>query len=359
MRQEGTYLITGGLGGLGLVVARWLVERGAKHLLLMGRSPANQSVNHQLRKLEQAGAKVVVAQADVADAQQVAQLLETVQKTLPPLRGIIHAAGVLDDGILQQQSWERVERVMAPKIEGAWNLHVLTQKYPLDWFVLFSSAASLVGSAGQANYSAANAFLDALAHARRAIGLPGLSINWGAWGVGLAARQGRLAKGMGIDLEQGLEVLELLLSQSAIQVGVLPTYGDTPPLANSTSQEQLVAAKGSDRPLKDYVRSQVAKILGIDPPDLDLHQGFSELGMDSLGSVELRNLLQTGLQRALPSTLAFDYPTVSALTDYLANDPDSSKQEHQEKPEWTAEDIEQLSESEAEALLLQELENLQ
>ena len=359
VRQEGTYLITGGLGGLGLVVARWLVERGVKHLLLMGRSPANQSVNHQLRKLEQAGAKVVVAQADVADAQQVSQLLATVQKTLPPLRGIIHAAGVLDDGILQQQSWQRFERVMAPKIEGAWNLHVLTQKYSLDWFVLFSSAASLVGSAGQANYSAANAFLDALAHARRAIGLPGLSINWGAWGVGLAARQGRLAKGMGIEPELGLEVLELLLSQLATQVGVLPHRDKLPSLANSTTaQEPLVAAARGDRPLKDYVRSQVAKILGISPSDLDLHQGFSELGMDSLGSVELRNLLQTGLQRALPSTLAFDYPTVADLTNYLANSPDSSKQEHQEKPEWTAEDIQQLSESEAEALLLQELENL-
>ena len=161
-RGDSTYLITGGMGGLGLLMARWMVEKGARYLVLVGRSGASSGLSSQMKELEQAGAKVVVAQADVSSVEQVAGVLTEIEQSLPPLRGIVHAAGLLDDGVLMQLSWERIARVMAPKVEGAWNLHTLTQNMPIDFFVLFSSAASLLASPGQANHAAANAFLDAL-----------------------------------------------------------------------------------------------------------------------------------------------------------------------------------------------------
>lgn len=358
---------------------------------MVGRSSTSDTVSSALlRELEQAGAKIVIAQADVADAKQVAQVLADVEKSLPLLRGVVHAAGLLDDGILQQQSWERFERVMAPKVQGAWNLHVLTQNYPLDFFVMFSSVASLLGSAGQANYSAANAFLDALAYTRTRMGLPGLSINWGAWSqIGVAAkRQMRQfgSKGMGtITPQQGLAVLEQLLSQSPIQVGVVPIdwsqwirtawpfladfiteISEEQPSVGTEFFQQLEAATKSDRPelLVAHVRSQVVKVLGLNSSDsLDIQQGFSELGMDSLTSIELKNRLQSSLGCSLPSTLAFDYPTVATLTDYLAEalfSPASIVEtlENSENQDKSAVEMQQLSKAEAEALLLDELENL-
>ena len=389
VRGDGTYLITGGLGDLGLLVAQWLVAQGAKYLVLVGRSSPSDAVSKGglLREL-QAGAKVVIAQADVADAEQIAQVLADVEKSLPMLQGVIHAAGLLDDGILQQQSWDRFERVMAPKVQGAWNLHVLTQNYPLDFFVMFSSVASLMGSAGQANYSAANAFLDALAYTRTCMGLPGLSINWGAWSqIGVAAKRQMNqigSKGMGtITPQQGLAVLEQLLSLP-IQVGVVPidwsqwiraawpfladfaTESEEQPSVGTEFLQQLEAATKSDRRgfLVAYVRSQVIKVLGLNSLDsIDIQQGFSELGMDSLTSIELRNRLQTSLGYSLPSTLAFDYPTVAALTDYLAEalfSPASIMEslKDSENLDKSAAQMQQLSEAEAEALLLDELENL-
>jgi len=220
IRSDGTYLITGGLGDLGLLVAKFLVDKGAKNLVLVGRNQPTENIKEQL-KTQLFDVNVIVAQADVANTCQLAQVLADIE-TLPPLRGVIHAAGFLDDGILQQQTWERFEKVLAPKVQGAWNLHVLTRNYPLDFFVMFSSVASLLGSAGQANYAAANGFLDALAHTRAQNGQTALSINWGAWrGLGLAAKrdleQQLQSKGMGtINPQQGLEVLEQLLSYPAI-----------------------------------------------------------------------------------------------------------------------------------------------
>jgi NAD(P)-dependent dehydrogenase (short-subunit alcohol dehydrogenase family)/aryl carrier-like protein len=307
---------------------------------------------------------VLVVSADVSQEDQVAQMLETVRSTMPSLRGIIHAAGVLDDGVLLQQNWERFSKVMAPKLKGSWNLHALTLDMSLDFFVLFSSGASLMGSAGQGNYAAANAFMDALAHYRRSQGLPATSINWGAWAdAGMATTSSakasierRLAKdGMQpIGLTQGMEVLEQLLKQGPAQIGVLPidwvtfakhfAAGERPPfLAKlldevqahapgngiATLQEQwndllrkLEAAPESEKldVLQQYVYQQVRQVLGLDTSfKLEPGQNLFEMGMDSLMAVELRNRFYAMPGKAIPANLVFDHPNVAALTAYLAS----------------------------------------
>ncbi len=350
-REDSTYLITGGLGGLGLLVADWMIENGARHLVLVGRSDVSASVSSQLSKLKEGGAKVVATKADVSDSLQLRRVLAEIEESLPPLRGIIHSVGVLDDGILQQQNWERFEKVMAPKVTGSWNLHCLTYNLPLDFFVLFSSAAALLGSPGQANYAAANAFLDALACYRRAQGLPGLSINWGAVAeVGVAAKrqveERMKAWGIGtIAPQQVLQVLEQLLSRSShssAQVGVLPIdwsqfrekFADWPFLADFQQRSEQPSDQLSESeflhqlqalPASEYrallvahVRSQVTKVLNLSASQtIDVQQGFFQLGMDSLMSVELRNRLQKSLACSLPPTIAFDNPNVETLVDYL------------------------------------------
>jgi acyl transferase domain-containing protein/acyl carrier protein len=403
LHNDGTYLITGGLGGLGLKLAEWMVEQGALHLVLVGRSDATDATRKAVNQLEHSGAKVLVAKGDVSQHRDVSNILEKIAESMPPLRGIIHAAGVLDDGMLRQQDWERFTKVMAPKIQGAWNLHVLTQSLPLDFFVMFSSVASLLGSPGQGNYAAANAFLDALAHYRYAQGLPGLAINWSTWAeVGMAANLGsqeqqRLAA-MGMDTiapQQGLQALAQLLQQSSAQVGVVPvewsqfmqqfsadtvpallTELGSQPKAEPPSVQQLefvqklekVSVRDRHEMLLAHVQDQVAKVLGRGSShSLEPHQGFFDIGMDSLTSVELQKRLQTSLGRSLSSTLIFDYPTLDTLAKYLANEmffveqstelPTAIENNHHQQTITLAE-LKQLSEEDAEELLLRELESI-
>jgi malonyl CoA-acyl carrier protein transacylase len=349
VQGEGSYLITGGLGGLGLKAAQWLIEQGAKHLVLASRQGiSSPEVGNEVQKLEQNGAEVLVIKADVSQEKDVAHLLAACPQ---PLRGIIHAAGVLDDGVLQQQSWERFEKVMAPKVAGSWNLHHLTQDLSVDFFICFSSAASITGMLGQGNYIAANTFVDALAHYRQALGLSTLSINWSAWGeVGMAARlsqdqQLRLAA-QGIDFityPDGFQVLGTLMAQNATQVTVLPmtewskwlnTFQQVPPFyeylmpdASSKLESKLsfkleleripeLARRGV---LTSHVRSLVGKTLGLKEPEkIELGQRLFDLGLDSLMAIELRSYLQTSLGCNLRATLLFDYPTLETLVDYLA-----------------------------------------
>ena len=403
IREDGTYLITGGLGGLGLCVARWLVEGGARHLVLMGRSAASKSARAAIAELEQIGARVLVVQGDIAQESDVARVLVRIAREFPALRGIVHAAGVLDDGMLLQQAWSRFATVMAPKVAGAWNLHVLTQDLPLDFFVLFSSMAALLGSPGQGNYAAANAFLDGLAHYRRAQGLPGLSINWGPWSaVGMAHALGRreqqrwVEMGVGmLTVEQGLEALERVLRQGAVQVGVLPVtwsrfvsrfasgravsflaevacegQGQMEPAVaqHSALLRQLEAAPPTERRelLVAYLQEQISQVLGFDSSHLiGSQQGFWDMGIDSLMAVELQNRLQIGLESVLPSTLVFDYPTIEELAEYLereffslaspsAKSHVDSRQVNDERVAVLTE-LEPLSEDEMIALLADEL----
>ncbi|MBW4479949.1 MAG: type I polyketide synthase [Tolypothrix brevis GSE-NOS-MK-07-07A] len=348
IQKESSYLITGGLGALGLQVAQWLVEQGARHLVLTGRHDASNIAQKVISQFENAGIKVLVVKTDVSHFQDVASLLETVKVSMPLLRGVVHAAGILDDGILLQQNWERFQRVMAPKVEGVWNLHTLTQDLPLDFFVCFSSIASLFGSLGQGNYAAANAFMDALVHHRRALGLPGLSINWGPWAkLGMAAALGDknqeqiVDRGLDYILPiQGLQILSELLRHNATQVAVQPMNWSKWLQTSSTLffesfvqvfqqpsklryelLEKLKATPAHKRRelLTTYVSSQVAKVLGLTSPEQILpRQRLFDLGIDSLMAVDLKNWLDVSLGQSLRSTLIFDYPTVEALVNYLA-----------------------------------------
>src|SRR5437667_840345 len=248
----GTVLITGGLGGLGLAVGRQFVADGARSLVLVGRRGVRDAEQAEaVASLERSGARVVIAAADVADQRALKQILDRIAADGPKLSGVVHAAGVLADALLIDQSLERFEAVMAPKIAGAWNLHTLTKDMPLDFFVLYSSAASLFGAPGQANYAAANAFLDALAHHRRARGLPALSINWGAFSeVGLAVAHDARARLAGLGVRhltpaEGNEVLCRLLESGETQIGVAPInvrqwVAFRPRLASSALLSELV-----------------------------------------------------------------------------------------------------------------------
>ncbi|NEO04111.1 MULTISPECIES: type I polyketide synthase [unclassified Moorena] len=346
-RGDASYLITGGMGGLGLLVSRWMVSKGAKHLVLVGRRTPDAAARKKITELEKAGASVVVEKADVSDLESMTRVLYNIEQSKIPLAGVIHAPGILSDGVLQNQTWQSFAKVMAPKVQGSWHLHKLTQHQPLDFFVLFSSTASLLGSTGQGNHSAANSFLDGLAHYRRSMGLPGLSIHWGTISqIGKAAERGAdiSFQQQGIQPiapQRVLESLELLMSGASVEVAVVqmdwsawqdrmaqwPFLADWKQTAMTTAEtvklgliQQLKEVVSSQRRemLVELVRSQVGRVLGIKHPEsISLEKGFFSMGMDSLTSVELRNRLQTSLECGLPSTLSFDYPTVNKLVDYL------------------------------------------
>jgi len=344
-RGDVTYLITGGLGGLGLHVARWLVERGARHLVLVARRAASSSAREAISEMEGGGARVAVMQADVSQYAELELLLRNVTDTLPPLRGIIHAAGVLDDGLLSRQDWDRFSTVLGPKAFGAWHLHRLTEGLPLDHFVMFSSAVSVLGAPGQGNYAAANAFLDSLAHHRRVLGLPAVTINWGPWASTGMTAAGSQRNRPGVDLippQQGMQIFEQILLDGAAQSVVLPvrwdryfeSLGDAqrPPLledllnaapappSRSSILEAIANAAEADRwrLLRNHVQQQVRRVLRLaNSSELDCARGFAQMGMDSLMAVELRNSLQATLGKSLPATIAFDYPSVEKLAGYL------------------------------------------
>jgi acyl transferase domain-containing protein/acyl-CoA synthetase (AMP-forming)/AMP-acid ligase II/NAD(P)-dependent dehydrogenase (short-subunit alcohol dehydrogenase family)/acyl carrier protein len=347
IQADASYLITGGNGALGLEVAGWLVEKGARHLVLTGRRDLSVAAKERISSFEQLGVKVLVVKADVSELAQMVEVLDKINSQLPPLRGIIHAAGVLDDGVLKQQSLERFRRVMAPKVAGAWNLHTLTQYLPLDFFVCFSSISSLFGSGGQGNYAAANALMDGLAHYRQSLGLPGLSINWGAWSqVGMAARldsgeQNRLQNiGIGtIAPEKGLAVLEQLLSQSSAQVTAIPidwgqflskSATSSPFFANFTQTQvkfpkildeiKANSPEQSQSLLINYLSQQIAKALGITKSGLNIDEPLNKMGLDSLMVVELKNRLRTELEINIPITKFLDGVSILGLTKFVSEE---------------------------------------
>ncbi len=329
---ESTYLITGGLGGFGLAMAEWLVQRGARHLVLMGRRGASTATAQEiLKNLEKAGADVKVIKADVTVEPQVVALLADIQATMPPLRGIIHAAMVLDDTPVFQLNQARLHQVMLPKAMGAWHLHCHTLTLPLDFFILFSSFVSMVGNPGQGNYSAANAFLDRLAHYRHSQGLPALTVNWGSVaGVGYVAQSAEISHHFA---QIGIEplplaplwlTLEQLLNQRTVQVTLARMewtrwltahpVGNSPrfrPLVSQGEVEQnqdetiedpflIEESHNLQSSIEEWLRQEVATVLRTAPTKIELEQPLRDLGFDSLMTVELRNHLRTNLGIEVP-----------------------------------------------------------
>ncbi|MEZ4729294.1 MAG: beta-ketoacyl reductase [Caldilineaceae bacterium] len=347
-----SYLITGGLGALGLQVAEHLVAAGARYLILSSRRgltadlPGAALVQERLQILQAKGAVIHIEPADVSQPADVSRLLAACQ-TLAPLRGIVHTAGVLDDGLIQQQSLARLAQVMAPKVQGAWLLHTLTCDLPLDFFVGFSSIASLFGSPGQSNYAAANGFMDALLQQRAVAGLPGLTINWGPWAdVGMAAtlasQQSHRRNVSGFQPmppSQAASLVRYVIEQKVSQVGIFalePHAVDqhdtlTPPMVaalrpaaekqptvapSANFYEQLLTLAADTRAdhLFQYLRLTVAQTLGIAAPEqVGARQPLFALGLDSLMALELKNRLETSLKVSLRST-PFDYPTLEQVT---------------------------------------------
>jgi len=369
LRADATYLITGGHKGIGFEVARWLVQRGVRHLCLVGRSPlpmgesrteleaGNQDwrVAENIRALENAGAEVRYAAVDISDETGVMSLMTRLIEQGPPLRGIIHAASVWRDEHgktlirpLVNLNLSSLQQVFRPKLTGSWLLHKAFENTPLDFFVSFSSAASLTGSAGQGNYAAASVFLDALAHYRFQLGQRALSINWGPIsGAGFGATQEGLkvheyweSNGLKrISLEQLLKALEMLLPHSLSQLGVMnidweelgrffPALGKAPWASylvqsgksdeRSDFVERILGTPTEERQelLVNHLREQVAQVMGLKALP-DARKKLFEMGMDSLMALELKSRLEKSLAADIRVTAVFNYPTIETLSGYL------------------------------------------
>ena len=356
----GTVLITGGTGVLGMMLARHLVTRhGARNLLLVSRKgPAAEGAAAIEAELTDLGACVRIESCDAADRNSLQATLAEIPIE-HPLTAVIHAAGVLDDAVFAAQTQHHLDAVLRPKIDAAWNLHELTASADLSAFVLFSSAAGVLGSPGQANYAAANAFLDGLAQHRRHQGLPGISMAWGWWAqaTGMTghlderdrtrmSRSGFVpmssAEGLAL-FDAGLRQARSFVVPAQFNLATIRSYsavGGLPPIfrgliratrrtaesaaaigSSSDLRHRLAAMSASEREheLLDIVRSNAAAVLGHDSADaVAADQEFKELGFDSLGAVEFRNRLKSATGLKLPTTAVFDHPTSTALARYLA-----------------------------------------
>ncbi|WP_079645203.1 type I polyketide synthase [Mycobacteroides abscessus] len=354
---DATYLITGGLGGIGCAVAAWMIERGARNLVLMGRSRLTASTLKSVESMREEGCKVTTMQTDISNEEQLSTALASIRASMPRLRGIMHAAAAFDGGIIEYLDQERLRHVMAPKVAGTWNLHVLTVEDPLDFFVMFSTGTSLLGSVGLAHYAAANAFVDAMAWYRRTQGRPALTVNWGPWqDAGIAtrlaedSRQGYLAQ-LGahpVAADSYLQDLGKSLCSDAPQLAVLDVdwghwaggsaKGTPPPLLEDLLnmrhidevaccsdepgeglREQVRNATGEQRRLLllTYLREQIAEKLGMKAARLDLQLPLNQLGADSLIATELRIQLDRDLGIHLPVVELVDGPSLSTLADRL------------------------------------------
>ena len=360
VRADATYLVTGGLKGLGLLAAQWLADEGARHLVLAGRGAPDTKTRATLDALAAGGVQVQCVAADVSTAQGVAAIMAALTTGAPPLGGVLHCAGVLDDGVLLRQTPARFAAVIGPKADGAWRLHRAVQQAGLrpDFFVLYSSMSAVLGSPGQGNYVAANAFLDALGRRRLVDDLPAASIAWGAWkDVGMAARGDTVGRAASQGLQslspqQGVQALSLILREGLGFAAVAPIdwpvlvkqlgevhvpalldslvtqarsqdgHASTATSAARVRQVDFVRLSVDERQqqVAAMVRRELATVLALPEGSgpIDDGQSFSSLGLDSLTAVELRNRLQGALGRPVAATAAFEWPTVSELSTHLS-----------------------------------------
>jgi acyl transferase domain-containing protein/NADPH:quinone reductase-like Zn-dependent oxidoreductase/NADP-dependent 3-hydroxy acid dehydrogenase YdfG len=349
VRADRGYLVTGGLGALGLRVARWLVAAGARRLVLAGRRAPGEAAREAIAEMEAQGAAVTVVQGDVAEAADVARMVAASQ---PDLAGVVHAAGLLDDGMIADLDAARLDRVMAPKVAGAWHLHTATTGMALDFFVLFSSVAAIIGNLGQGGYAAANAFMDGLAAYRRRQGLQATSINWGPWAeAGMAATlevDRFAAQGIRqLAPAQGLRLFGRMLAEMPVEATVAaidwPAYGAAHGLGKAGLFSELLGAPGTPDALPDaaaardivtelraalpvqredllrrYLQDLARQTLGYgEGESIAIDQPLVAQGFDSLMSVDMRNRLNRSLGRVLPASLLFDYPTLERIARYL------------------------------------------
>jgi acyl transferase domain-containing protein/NAD(P)-dependent dehydrogenase (short-subunit alcohol dehydrogenase family)/acyl carrier protein len=405
VKADACYLVTGGLGALGLAVARRLVERGARHLVLTGRSAPQPAAQAAIADLEKAGATIRIVQTDISDAMAVEQLFAKLQIAARPLRGIVHAAGVLDDGVVLEQTWPRAAKVLAPKVQGGWLLAKHARACSLDFFVCYSSATGVLASGGQAPYAMANAFLDGLCQKLRAAGVPATSVQWGPWQEGgmaalLGSKDAARFASRGIhpmSTGAALDALELVLERGVPEAAVLavdwsryseiaagfgrrsfyeqlaaaaPVTSARTAAADGFMQRYRAAPAGQHRALlAEHIRQLALRSLGLDASTaVEDTRPLKELGLDSLMAVELRNALSQSLACSLPATLAFDYPTVATLAAHLvgklsdtgtaASAANAERVAAASAPPVAAANvaaIRSLSEDEAEAQLLAEL----
>jgi myxalamid-type polyketide synthase MxaE and MxaD len=411
LRSDGSYLVTGGFGGLGLRVARWLAANGAGHIVLISRrvmpdralwSRAEGVADHAeaiaaILEIERSGSTVVPVAMDVASEDQQAALAARFGRDLPPLRGVLHLASAHREDNICDMTPTALEEMLRPKVFGTWALDRATRGAALDFFVLFSSTTGLLGSKGLAHYAAANVFLDSFAHQRRRAGANVLSINWGAWDVMQAgsAEQERMFQRGGLRpmaSPRALAALGALLGMKRPQIAVaaadwnvlrtvfearrrrpfleelaMPEARRTAGSADRSSLvTQLEAARAEDRRdvLVAHVRAESAAVLGLDPELVDVEQGLFEMGMDSLMSVELKTRLEKGVGKRLPTTLTFNYPSVAALADFLGRELTPAPEAPKTVVTAVVESapgaaVDDLSEEQLEALLAEKLAQFQ
>ena len=354
-RNNASYIITGALGGVGSAAASWMAANGAGHLVLMSRRKPSAESEALMREIEQQGTRVVHVQTDVADPVQVEALTREMRRTMPPLRGILHAAAAIDDCLALNLTHERFETAMDAKAFGAWNLHAATLAEPLDFFVLFSSVAAVYPAVGVASYAAANTFLDTFARYRRALGRPATSVNWGGWDkTGLAREAGTVRSIDSYNLQgilnfspqEGLACLGEAIKSAPVQVAVFRfnieefqsfhAENGVPPIFSAlitseaagsptaTQQSAILSdltAAPSSRKRKDilerYLQEQLGNVLKLSVDRIDRERALGTMGLDSLMALEFIRRTNAGLGTALPATAAFNHPTIRQLAAHI------------------------------------------
>jgi acyl transferase domain-containing protein/NADPH:quinone reductase-like Zn-dependent oxidoreductase/NADP-dependent 3-hydroxy acid dehydrogenase YdfG/acyl carrier protein len=355
LEPDASFLVSGGLSGFGLRTAEWLADRGARHLVLIGRrGPGADESKTALARLERKGVRVLARSCDVTDRAALEALMAEIAATLPPLRGIVHAAMVIEDRLIRDMSAEQIRSVLAPKVLGAHHLHELTVELPLDFFVLYSSATTLFGNPGQGNYVAANAGLEALARARRAAGLPAVCIRWGAIDdVGFLARNQEIKQklqsrmgGTALQSARALDELETLLVENRSDLGVLefdwralsrflpsagsPKFaelkragGDTEAAEEGTQDLKRMLAELSEPEFRsaivDMLKVEIGEILRIPPAKIDATSSIQQMGLDSLMGVELVVAIESRFGMRLPMMALSESPTILKLAGCLVD----------------------------------------
>ncbi|MBF2058297.1 MAG: alpha/beta fold hydrolase [Cyanobacterium sp. T60_A2020_053] len=343
--SKSSYLITGGLGALGLVSANYLIKQGAKNLILLSRSQPNGETQQKIKQWQQQGINITISQGDVNQLDSLTEIFQHLKNNLPPLKGIIHSAGVLDDGVIASMTEEKLNKVISAKVMGVNNLHQLSLDFDLDFFIMYSSLASMVGSMGQSNYAIANSYLDSFAYYRHSLNLPALTINWGALDIGMAITTQSHLNHMGVNsisAEGAVNLLGKLLQENNPQVGILnidwqKISQNFPPspylqklIPTSTDEEKqglifqrlqtTTDIKARENILIDYLRETIAKILHQDKNEIKAEDSLVDLGMDSLMVMEAINHLKTDLNIMLYPREIYERPQLFALASYLADE---------------------------------------